>query len=1112
MNLRFTTYTSFPKILLLLIAGALLQGCGGSQEEEQGPPPLPETPEGVTLEALEPIDAPAATDTFVTALSGELSLVAGGEVSEPALGETVPEGSVLRTGPDSFAEVQFGDRGVIQLEPRTQLTVETLSITENRILATLRVDGGSLLSRFEPLTGRDGVSIRTDGMIAQVRGTLLRLALGSEDESVLAVGEGRVAIWPPEVDVEILREEYGSEVDVLQELAPVVEEGRQVTIESGELDEVGAQLTQDLQGATGDAVRRAFESAGAALAETVPPTDEINPESSRALTGLGAARILPPRTEAQPTLLPVAITATPGNARIEVTDGSGREQIASGDYRALTEDGDELSIRVNAEEHEGRSFSLVVEGERGFSAEVALPSTVAPEEAVVADEQTEQADEGAEAAEADEGRAGEAEGDESDPAGDGPELSLASSGRLDLPQPVYLTVLTAPGTARILRLNWEPPEDEAADEEAENEEVEEEEVEEEEVEAASDNGSAEDGQATDGEDSEEESGPDVPDNQIGVGSAVVATEVGEEVTLRAELPGYRAVERTISITAETAPVVELVLQPVSVNEEISVITDPENARILLNGEEVGRGSYSATFETGEQITFTGRAEGYFDATRTITVRQGSSGTYRLALEEEPRIKEITVATTPPRARIEVNGEFAGRGTHRARYDWGSELTLTITAPGYLTTTESITIREDGPERYEFSLEPEPQFATVTVEVTPADATISMNGREAGTGEAEREFEEGLTVTIDATRPGFEPARRELLLSRDETVQLRLEPTPVERAIRYAGGAVVRGLIAVGDGVVFADSRGRIYRYSLEGQEIWSHASANSPNEAAIPVVTSDTVFFTGGSQALVLGLSDGRDIHLRELPPAGRHPRGRLVTPLRNDRLAYPEAGGISVIDLSSMEPILSVSLPGGAASSVTMRNLREGVVVDGEGKLHLVDLNDGEIVTTVETGLADARGIRPALIRDVAVAIDRSGRAVGVDLPSGELLWERSLTGGDAVGEPMVLRGNLYVTQGERLYGLRPRTGEDLFDPISGVTTEGYAAGELIYLGRDSSLIAVDRLTGEIRKSLDVDATLSGRPAGLGERLLLGTREGRVLIVNRTAWDALTEPGSSLE
>ncbi|MFP4302607.1 MAG: hypothetical protein ACLFQZ_11320, partial [Spirochaetaceae bacterium] len=87
------------------------------------------------------------------------------------------------------------------------------------------------------------------------------------------------------------------------------------------------------------------------------------------------------------------------------------------------------------------------------------------------------------------------------------------------------------------------------------------------------------------------------------------TEVGETMRFRAELDGYEPMERTVSVTAEMEPLVELALEEQLVTECIEVVTTPREAEISVNGERVGRGRYAERFETGRQITVTAEEEG-----------------------------------------------------------------------------------------------------------------------------------------------------------------------------------------------------------------------------------------------------------------------------------------------------------------------------------------------------------------------------------------------------------------------------------------------------------------------------------------------------------------------
>lgn len=1038
------THSRIARYLATILTVVLfaLASCGGPQtpEEPQSnePAPLPQTPREVSLEAAETMEAPTAEEAVAVFVSGEVVAVVAGDVRPLEIGDTLSQGAVIQVEADGYAEIQLADRALLRLDANTQLTLERLVLSENEIRATARVGEGSVLSRVERLTGRDNFNLRSDAVVAGVRGTRFKLTVAPDGESTVAVEEGRVSLLPPEVDIAVLEQQYGEESEILAELAPVVEGSQQITLGSESLREVGERLTESLQGASGEDVRRAFESAGASLAEQVPPADQINPESQRQLRELSQQRFVPLRTETAPDLLPLRLTAEPESAVIVVETPEGRQLRGRGTFAGLFEEGDEIAITLRAEGFETRSFRVTMEEGRGYTATVTLPELPESEQSEQSAEGEQEAPETVDTEPAEEEQAAQRVSVEER------DFDFAPPEDLNLPEPVFLTVLTRPGRAEI------------------------------------------------------RSGGSV----IGRGSAFVETEVGERLTFSAELDGFAPATRSVEITAEMDPVVEITLEPRVTTEQIVVVTEPSSAEILLDGERVGRGRVARTFETGRQLSFTARAQGYFEASRTITVRQGSGGTYRLRLEEEPRVKEITLVTEPASTRITVNGEFAGRGRHTARYEWGSELTLELSAPGYIARSERITVREEGPSRFEFSLDEEPQFATLTVEPIPGDARVLINGAEARRGERIREFEIGRTVTVVASRAGFERLERQVEIEEDLRLELRLEPTPIEGVVSYAGGALVRGFAVAGEDLLFADSAGRIYRYTLEGDEMWSFESGNAPNENSIPVIAGGRVYFTGAAEALAVDLENGELLFRTSLDEDGSHLFGRTVTPLDDGRVLFPDNRGVRILSGSDGSTTERIEISGGARSSVAVDG--RGVLVDQNGLFHLLDLEEASVVDSIPTGLVQPVAARPAILGSRAVAVDRRGNAAAVDLASGELLWERQVSGEGLFSDPLTAAGTVYFTSGETLYALDPETGENVFAPIPDVDTPPVASRGSIFVGSGEELLELDPRSGTLTRRLSLGVGVSGRPVAIGERLVVGTAEGSFVVVNRTGWAAV--------
>lgn len=107
-------------------------------------------------------------------------------------GDTVPEGSVLRTG-QGYADVKFLDEGLIRLKANSVFRLVRLPQKTSDSKGELELSAGELLCKFEAMLTGATMEISTPTAIAGVRGTEFGV-YGTQDTTQVGVLSGTVEV------------------------------------------------------------------------------------------------------------------------------------------------------------------------------------------------------------------------------------------------------------------------------------------------------------------------------------------------------------------------------------------------------------------------------------------------------------------------------------------------------------------------------------------------------------------------------------------------------------------------------------------------------------------------------------------------------------------------------------------------------------------------------------------------------------------------------------------------------------------------------------------------------------------------------------------------------
>lgn len=475
-----------------------------------------------------------------------------------------------------------------------------------------------------------------------------------------------------------------------------------------------------------------------------------------------------------------------------------------------------------------------------------------------------------------------------------------------------------------------------------------------------------------------------------------------------------------------------------------------------------------------------------------------------AVEEKiaPSLYRVKISATPAEAVITRNGSVLSRGTFEKLYTEGSELNIEISLEGYETQSVNMTVDEMNSGDYSIILEQiiedEPLSAAeleseevltaapvetpaaveshaVSISVEPGDASLKINGNPVS-GSWSSEEQEGTVVRVEASRRGYESVQENLTIDASTANHIiRLVPRPVEVTSNLKMAAPVGILLSKDNLYLAADSKGKVTAFDINGKVLWQHSSANSPNANSSPVVHQGKVYFSGGSELVILNSATGDVINTVNLPEERSHIYGRRVVP-SGDNLYLPANDELVLIDSNGAD-ISSTPIGSGSSMSPALWKGKT-VIADKKGALLVINSVDGAILSSVPTSAVQAVAQSPAIFGDKAVFSSRKGVVAAVDLNNGTVLWEREL-GRTVFADIVVSDEGCYVYSTKKeVFALSWKSGEDLFAPLTNITSvPGYDNGQLVVTDKSGNLKLINAGSGTVQKQMNLDDTFNARP-----------------------------------
>ncbi len=392
------------RAMVVLALPLLVLSCGKPAAPASTAPAATAQPASAPAATAAPQQAPAPVPSLpaeVIFTNGDVQGQIKGTWSPLDIGAKLDKGDAVKVGAASECQLKLADLAVVDIQENTQVSVDSLSLSDTGSRAKLGLQAGTLLSKVKKLGGSDSYAVRTSTAVGGVRGTEFGVTVTPQGSTLVTVKDGAVAVLPAAYDPDGVRDMSTAPNPDLEQIAQTIESsatsvkaGQQITVTEQQatkaeadfqaIREAAAQIVQEQQAqaaaqASGgakpqgppaaviEARNKAVQAATATLATVVSPPVKLTPANTRRLRALDA---LPPPSapvpaavssvpqKAPPAAVPVVkpvtiqVTATPADSEIEVNG----KVAGTGNYSTDVSPGQSLTLVVR---HEGYATKTI---------------------------------------------------------------------------------------------------------------------------------------------------------------------------------------------------------------------------------------------------------------------------------------------------------------------------------------------------------------------------------------------------------------------------------------------------------------------------------------------------------------------------------------------------------------------------------------------------------------------------------------------------------------------------------------------------------------------------------------------------------------------------------
>jgi hypothetical protein len=336
-----------------------------------------------TAGAEAPAIRESATQTaYLISASGDARVYHATSDTDIEVGHQIGDGYRAVVADGSYADIQFGDRGLARIFGRAEVVVRTAAATFSIPVMELELLSGSVGARVEPLADNEVFRVRTSNAIYQVFGTAFAVSSGPDE--LVAVGGGEVVVYPPSLDLPAMYASLSetdaglaAEIRGLESDGPRVRDGEQGRLQPVALDRAEilarqlAEKLRELETASNadrpnliaelrTVIRETSGALGAIALTEAPITEDLEAK----LAAIQDMPLVPVPKDPQNVSLVDAAEASelvrftlrtvPQNADIFI----GGEWVGSSVYRGILRANQSLSIRVTKQGYRERRIQI----------------------------------------------------------------------------------------------------------------------------------------------------------------------------------------------------------------------------------------------------------------------------------------------------------------------------------------------------------------------------------------------------------------------------------------------------------------------------------------------------------------------------------------------------------------------------------------------------------------------------------------------------------------------------------------------------------------------------------------------------------------------------------
>jgi len=256
-------------------------------------------PDKPSTETTVAADQPGALITYLT---GNVQIVNSGDKRTPEIGDTLVVGELITTGPEGYAELQFGNLSAVRIQENSEYLLQVLESSDESSKASGFLSSGSLIAKVRKLTGGDSFEVNVANAVCAVRGTEFLVRTGKEGSVTIAVAEGFVQVAPPSLATGSFEDDGSEALSEIMSLMPLVSAKEEIVLRPESLNAAEANLVEwkNAPESTTDAVvlDQLTEKIRDSLTQVPKPiviTDESSTEISNSLPVVLPVPALPVR-------------------------------------------------------------------------------------------------------------------------------------------------------------------------------------------------------------------------------------------------------------------------------------------------------------------------------------------------------------------------------------------------------------------------------------------------------------------------------------------------------------------------------------------------------------------------------------------------------------------------------------------------------------------------------------------------------------------------------------------------------------------------------------------------------------------------------------------------